>query len=129
VVRVRHNGYRRVLLDDTGPNAVAYIVPRVDDIVLGGVDDEYDERTEIDPAQTPDILARCAKLVPEFAGITQDDILSVAVGLRPVRSSVRLELERPGPGQAVIHNYGHGGAGVTLSWGCAAEVVQLVGRL
>jgi D-amino-acid oxidase len=125
VVRVRHNGYRRVLLDDMGPNKVAYIVPRVDDIVLGGVDDEYDERTEIDPAQTPDILRRCAKLAPELAGITEEDILSVAVGLRPVRSTVRLELERLGAGQAMIHNYGHGGAGVTLSWGCAAEVVRL----
>jgi D-amino-acid oxidase len=129
VVRVRHNGYRRVLLDDTGPNAVAYIVPRVDDIVLGGVDDEYDERTEVDPAQIPDILRRCANLAPEFAGITENDILGVAVGLRPVRSAVRLEAERPGPGQAVIHNYGHGGAGVTLSWGCAAEVVRLVASI
>ena len=47
-------------------------------------------------------------------------------GLRPVRSSVRLEREEVRPGNWVVHNYGHGGAGVTLSWGCAGEVVQLV---
>ena len=46
------------------------------------------------------------------------------VGLRPVRPSVRLEAEG-----RVIHCYGHGGAGVTLSWGCADEVTQLVAEL
>ena len=51
---------------------------------------------------------------------------SVAVGLRPVRSSVRLEAERPAPDRLLLHNYGHGGAGVTLSWGCADEVVALL---
>jgi D-amino-acid oxidase len=53
------------------------------------------------------------------------------VGLRPARPSVRLEEERlaHGAGQVsrVVHCYGHGGAGVTLSWGCADEVASLVG--
>lgn len=128
VVRVRHNGFRQVVLDDDGPNRVAYIVPRLNDIVLGGVDDEYNESNVVDPTLTPDIIARCANLVPAFAQIRPDDILSVACGLRPVRSSVRVELEVASSGGILIHNYGHGGAGVTLSWGCAAEVVALVAQ-
>jgi D-amino-acid oxidase len=128
VARIRHNGFRRVVLDDYGPNSVAYIVPRVDDIVLGGTDIEGEESTTIDPATTRDILRRCARLDPAFAGVTEDDIVSEACGLRPVRSMVRLEAERVAPGRLVIHNYGHGGAGVTLSWGCAAEVAALVAR-
>jgi D-amino-acid oxidase len=46
------------------------------------------------------------------------------VGLRPVRPAVRLEREG-----RVIHCYGQGGAGVTLSWGCAEEVRELVAQL
>jgi len=47
-------------------------------------------------------------------------------GLRPYRDQTfRLEPENVG-GKFVVHNYGHGGAGITLSWGCAEEVVDLV---
>ncbi len=128
VVRVRHNGFRHVILDDDGPNRVAYIVPRLNDIVLGGVDDEYNESTVVDPALTTDIIARCANLAPAFAQLRPEDILSVTCGLRPVRSTVRVELELLSPDRILIHNYGHGGAGVTLSWGCAAEVAALVAQ-
>jgi D-amino-acid oxidase len=41
---------------------------------------------------------------------------------------VRLESEVHGSSR-VVHCYGHGGAGVTLSWGCADEVASLVGEL
>jgi D-amino-acid oxidase len=46
-----------------------------------------------------------------------------------VRSTVRVEAERVAPGCLLVHNYGHGGAGITLSWGCAAEVVELVEQM
>jgi D-amino-acid oxidase len=105
---------------------VAYIVPRLHDVVLGGTDDEGNESTEPDPTVTQGILRRCAQLAPDFPAPTPDDVLSVVCGLRPVRSTVRLEAEHPTPERLLVHNYGHGGAGVTLSWGCAAEVASLV---
>lgn len=141
VIRIAHNGFRRVLLDDTGPNKVAYIVPRLFDIILGGVDDDDDERLGVDDAQSASILRRCANLVEHFdpafaaslrahlvARISSEpaEIVGTAVGLRPVRSAVRLEAEPIAPDRLLLHNYGHGGAGVTLSWGCAAEVVKLL---
>jgi D-amino-acid oxidase len=128
VVRIRANGFARGLFDDSGPNALAHIFPRSRDIVLGGTYDEGNESTAVDDATTNDILRRCARLDPAFAIIGPADVISVAVGLRPVRSSVRLEAERPAPDRLLLHNYGHGGAGVTLSWGCADEVVALLAQ-
>ena len=129
VARIRHTGFRRVILDDYGPNSLAYVVPRINDIILGGTAIDDDESSAIDTDETPAILRRCAGLAPEFAAVTQDDILEVKVGLRPVRDEVRLELETPAPGRWLVSNYGHGGAGITLSWGCAAEVAERVGAI
>ncbi len=48
------------------------------------------------------------------------------VGLRPFRKAgVRLEPEKLLDGRTIIHNYGHGGAGFTLSWACAEEVYAI----
>ena len=65
------------------------------------------------------MLHRACALVPELEGAR---VVRHKVGLRPARPEVRLE--RVGE---VIHCYGHGGAGVTLSWGCADDVVGLAG--
>jgi D-amino-acid oxidase len=53
------------------------------------------------------------------------EILGHRVGLRPCRPEVRLESEPLGRG-VLWHNYGHGGAGISLSWGCAAEISAAV---
>lgn len=68
-------------------------------------------------------MDRCAELVPE---LRRAEVLELLVGLRPTRPTVRLEA-RPAHGTVprVIHNYGHGGSGITLSWGCADDVVGL----
>jgi D-amino-acid oxidase len=100
---------------------LTYVVPREETVVLGGTAQDGSEDLTPDPGTAAAIVARCAALVPEAAGAT---VLAHRVGLRPVRPTVRLELERhPRP---VVHCYGHGGAGVTLAYGCADDVVELV---
>lgn len=122
VVRVAQVGLDRFWLDDYGPRGLTYIIPRSEDIILGGTADERDERIDPDPATAAAIVERCAALEPRLRDAA---ILEHKVGLRPARAAVRLEAESPIPGKTVIHNYGHGGAGVTLSWGCAEEVLRL----
>lgn len=121
-VKVRPNGFKVGLLDDEGPNSLAYIIPRSNDIVLGGTAQENDWEVNVRPADREDILRKAAALHPAFA---KAEVLGEGAGLRPVRPTVRLEAERIGA-KTLIHNYGHGGAGFTLSWGCAQEVVTRI---
>ncbi len=120
VMRLEQVGLERVWLDS---DAMTYVVPRVRDIVIGGTCDEGSWDRRPDPATAEAILRRATRLVPELAGAR---VLGHRVGLRPARDQVRLDVE-PRPGAVpVVHCYGHGGAGVTLSWGCADEVAGLV---
>jgi D-amino-acid oxidase len=119
IVRVAAPDVTEWLVDQRDPDRLVYVVPRERDVVLGGTAQEGDEDREPDPATTEAIRSRCAELVPAVRGAP---IVSVAVGLRPARPSVRLEAEG-----RVVHCYGHGGAGVTLAWGCAVEVAALLG--
>ena len=117
VVYVEQFGLDRWWLDESGPT---YVVPRQHDVVVGSSDVEGEWSRTPDPVATEDVLERAARLVPALRGAR---VLRHKVGLRPVRPAVRLE--RTGD---VVHCYGHGGAGVTLSWGVADEVVALVER-
>lgn len=122
VVRVENPGLTRVWIDEHAGPEITYIVPRSRDVVLGGSMEPHAEDRTPDPARTREIVARCARLEPRLADAR---VLSVAVGLRPARPAVRLETETVGD-TLVVHNYGHGGAGVTLSWGCAEAVRNLL---
>lgn len=121
IVRVDNPGLDRVLIDEHSGPAITYIVPRSRDVVLGGTSEAHQEDRTPDPEHTRGILARCIALEPRLAGAR---VRSVAVGLRPARPSLRLERDPHDP--RVIHNYGHGGAGITLSWGCAEAVLALL---
>jgi D-amino-acid oxidase len=100
-----------------------YFLPQPGRLLLGGTAEVGDWSTEPDPAVAEAIVARCAAVRPEIAGAR---VLEHRVGLRPARPAVRLEREAR-PGWSLIHNYGHGGAGVTVAWGCAREAAALAG--
>ncbi len=113
------DGYMRAS-DDT------YLFPRDDGLLLGGIY-QYDSwHPEADAEQTRDILERCSSIEPT---VSDAAIIRTAVGIRPGRQAVRLEVEKRSRERAVIHNYGHGSIGFTLSWGCALELLDLATQL
>jgi len=122
VVQVENPGLDQVVLDESGED-VTYIVPRSHDCVLGGTAEVGETGLEPDPGTATAILSRCTALEPRLDGAR---VLGHRVGLRPGRPAVRLDREDLADGTPCVHCYGHGGAGVTLSWGCAADVVELV---
>ena len=109
--------------DSETERGFVFIVPRGQDmLVLGGLaePDEWDLDIGLhnyEPVRQ--MLRRCVDFLPALRNAQIDAAEPVRVGLRPVRKqNVRLELEA---GPRVIHNYGHGGSGVTFSWGCATK--------
>jgi len=112
------NLYAAIVCDD---EPLMYAIPRTNDCVFGGTN-ELSDNLAADPATTSRIVAECSRVLK----IDKPSILAERVGLRPFRKSgVRLERDQLRDGRTVIHNYGHGGAGFTLSWGCAREVLDL----
>ncbi|MEK6702689.1 MAG: FAD-dependent oxidoreductase [Planctomycetota bacterium] len=98
-------------------DSVFYSIPRRSEVVLGGcVEPCSDDRPLIpSPATRDAILLRARQ-----AGLRPGRVIREACGLRPFRTSIRVQREG-----RVIHNYGHGGAGYTLCWGSALDVVRL----
>jgi D-amino-acid oxidase len=125
IVVVEQFGLTEWLLDQHDSDRLTYLVPRGQTVILGGTSEDGDAERAVRPATAEAVLARCAALDPRVTGAR---IVGHRVGLRPARPTVRLgtELSAGGP---VVHCYGHGGAGVTLAHGCAAEVVRQVDRL
>lgn len=125
VVTVPNPGLEQVVVADT-PERLTYIVPRSTDVVLGGTAEEGATDLRPDAATAAAIMRRCVELEPGLAGAR---VLAHKVGLRPARPAVRLEAGVLADGTPCVHNYGHGGAGVTLSWGCAEAAAALTRQL
>jgi D-amino-acid oxidase len=123
ILLVENPGLDTSVRDEDDPAGVTYLHPRRRDVVLGGTFEPGETDLAPDPDAEAAILARCVALEPRLAGAP---VIARLAGLRPGRTGgMRLESQRPPGGGVLIHNYGHGGAGVTLSWGCADEVVVL----
>ena len=121
IVRVPRGAVTRALYFQEEGGAFGYIVPRSADCVLGGTAERGVETLTSDERTTRAILERCRAFEPRLG-----EPLSVGVGLRPGRDEIRVERERLADGRWIVHDYGHGGCGVTLSWPCAEDARALV---
>ncbi|MBX9690765.1 MAG: FAD-binding oxidoreductase [Cyanobacteria bacterium] len=122
VVKVKANGFDKVVIDDEGPNKRACIVPHKDYIKLGAVFTDREESLVVDDAHTKDIIERCTRMVPDFK-TSLADVISVACALRPERWPIKVEKDQLADGRILIQNYGHDGMGYINSYGIADEIV------
>ncbi|KAM7295183.1 D-amino-acid oxidase [Ixodes scapularis] len=104
------------------------ICPTVDYVVLGGSLVFGETSLVPDSEVAKDIWKNCLQLVPS---LKDAEILTNHVGLRPYRSPLRLEIENrvinvTGKTLPIVHHYGHGGSGITVSWGAAGDAVKLL---
>jgi D-amino-acid oxidase len=122
VVVVENPGIDEFYIDHTlhGDDYV-YIFPHGNTVLLGGTGQEGDWDLLPREDVAGRILRDCTAVHPRLRGAR---IVAERVGLRPCRPEVRLESEALPGGRTLWHNYGHGGAGVTLSWGCAREITE-----
>ena len=120
IVLLKAENRHRIVLEDLAPT---YIVYRTDGCVCGGTYEMQCEEMLTEPDTLQKIRQRCVDLDPSLKDAA---VIDSWAGLRPYRADIRVEQET---GKALIHNYGHGGSGFTVSWGCAEEVVGLIERM
>lgn len=110
-------GVDAIYVDSESPT---YLVPRADGCVIGGT---YEKEAWEETTDTQTIAGILEK-APRLLDGDYSRVIRTYAGLRPYRPTVRLEADTHKP--RLIHNYGHGGAGFTLSWGTALSVAQLL---
>jgi len=124
LVVVADPGITEFFSEDTGLSPdLLYIYPQGNSVVLGGTAEPGVTTRTPDVEAARRILARCSEIEPRLADA---EILEHRVGIRPSRPQIRVEEQRTQVGR-LLHNYGHGGAGISLSWGCADELVATIG--
>lgn len=144
IISYNYTPEKSVYADASGKACDVYCYPRQDGWVLGGSrqacqlsakdwgeDKIKSPKKEIDGFSFPrPIIDLNNEILKTTYGLSIDDSddLSASIGYRYIRSrnnGLRLDHETIN-GQKIFHNYGHGGAGVTLSWGCALEIARKI---
>ncbi|HEY2578230.1 MAG TPA: FAD-dependent oxidoreductase [Streptosporangiaceae bacterium] len=121
-VIVANPGIEEFFIGAGGENGdLVYFFPHGGTVLLGGTEQHGNPSLDPDPETTQTILAGCAAIEPRLAGA---GILAERVGLRPFRPQIRFGAEHLDDGRLLWHNYGHGGAGITLSWACAHDITE-----
>ena len=115
-------GVHRVVSEISDARRWTSIIPQLDRVHLGGV--RVPGRTDPTPdrEEAREILRRCREAEPALQDAA---VVRVDTGVLPARPTTRVEAEQRDRG-LVVHNYGHGGSGLSLCWGTAFEVVGLV---
>lgn len=124
LVVVRNPGIEHYFQDHLEGEDLTYFIPHGDFVVLGGCARKHDTSPGYNHEDADAILGRCARIDPRLATA---EVIEHRSGVRPNRHTVRLERQTTALGNTVVHNYGHGGAGLTMSWGCAEHVLKLLG--
>ncbi|KAI0739452.1 FAD dependent oxidoreductase [Daedaleopsis nitida] len=123
--------------DVTNVNEIVFLVPRNDDVlIIGGITEsnEWELDLTLESPIIQRMRARCEAFLPDLKKARLDPEYPLAQGLRPFREhNVRVERElRLSSGESgsehsrIVHSYGQGGAGWSLSFGCAGDVLALV---
>lgn len=108
-------------VNSTENGALSYMIRRSTDCIIGGTDYINDWNINVEKSDTELILSRFHK-----TGLSQEtpEIIEEIVGLRPKRTKVRFTFDSHYSN--IFHNYGHGGSGFTVAWGCAIELAEII---
>ncbi|XP_076448849.1 D-aspartate oxidase-like isoform X2 [Babylonia areolata] len=111
-----------VYCDSANPT---YFIPHDNHVIVGGTREQGDYNLNFCPKVQQNILTRAERILPQIKGA---EIVGNWVGLRPSRDPLRLEKELlhvKGKKLRVVHNYGHGANGITLSWGTSLQAAKM----
>lgn len=144
VISYNYTPKPNVYCDADGNACDVYCYPRKDGWILGGSrqlgqlknDDKWENIEEsaaysIEEIQFPRQIIDLNNEILNHSydqSLNESDNITPLIGHRYIRNrknGLRLEKEESS-GKIIYHNYGHGGAGVTLSWGCALEAVHQI---